>query len=118
MKRLGFEVDVVSDGREVLDALNNESYVMVQMACQMPGLDGWAATRELRRRENRRGHIPVIAMTAHAYATDRERCIEAGRDDYLSKPVSLRSLGAVLDRWAGIAAGTRNEAHVQDPTLS
>jgi CheY-like chemotaxis protein len=118
VKRLGFEVDVVSDGREVLDALGNQSYAMVLMDCQMPGLDGWAATRELRRRENCRGHIPVIAMTAHAYATDRERCIEAGMDDYLSKPVSLRSLGAVLDRWAGIAAGTGKEAHVQNPTLS
>jgi CheY-like chemotaxis protein len=64
---------------------------MVLMHCQRPVLDGWAATRELRRRENRRGHIPVIAMTAHAYATDRERCIEAGMDDYLSKPVRLRS---------------------------
>uniref|UniRef100_Q027R6 Sensory/regulatory protein RpfC n=1 Tax=Solibacter usitatus (strain Ellin6076) TaxID=234267 RepID=Q027R6_SOLUE len=96
----GFDSDVVSNGQEALDALSHMNYALVLMDCQMPGMDGYAATRELRRRENGARHLPVIALTANAFATDREACLEAGMDDHLSKPVSLRSLAAILDRWS------------------
>jgi CheY-like chemotaxis protein len=96
----GFDADVVADGEEALQALSQMNYTLVLMDCQMPRMDGYAATRELRRRENGLRHLPVIALTANAFATDREACLEAGMDDHLSKPVSLRSLAAILDRWS------------------
>jgi CheY-like chemotaxis protein len=101
VERLGFEADVVVNGQEALEALANLAYALVLMDCQMPGMNGYAATRELRRREAGERHLPVIAMTANAFSTDRDGCLAAGMDDYLSKPVSLRSLGAMLDRWTG-----------------
>jgi CheY-like chemotaxis protein len=104
VQRLGFEVDVVGNGQEALEALENLAYALVLMDCQMPGMDGYAATRELRRREAGQRHLPVIAMTANAFSSDREVCLSAGMDDYLSKPVSLRGLEAMLDRWAGVPA--------------
>ncbi len=98
----GFEADVVGSGEEALAALAQMSYALVLMDCQMPGMDGYTATRELRRLENGASHVPVIALTANAFAADRDACLEAGMDDHLSKPVSLRDLAAVLDRWSAI----------------
>ncbi|HEV2446227.1 MAG TPA: response regulator, partial [Candidatus Sulfopaludibacter sp.] len=100
VQRLGFDVDVVENGEAALAALEQHPYNMVLMDCQMPRMDGYEATRELRRRQNGRRRIPVVAMTANAFATDREACLQAGMDDYLSKPVELRALEEVLLRWA------------------
>ncbi|MEZ4647636.1 MAG: PAS domain S-box protein [Candidatus Eisenbacteria bacterium] len=103
LQRLGFEVDVAEDGQQALDALRAHRYEVVLMDCQMPVMDGYEATRRLR--DHAEGTldptVPVIAMTAHAMSGDRERCLAAGMDDYVPKPVSLSSMRDVLVRWLG-----------------
>jgi signal transduction histidine kinase/FixJ family two-component response regulator len=100
LERCGFRSHVVNDGREALGALSTQRYDAVLMDCQMPDIDGYEATRELRRREaGRARHTPVIAMTAHAMAGDREKCLDAGMDDYIAKPVRSQTLVDVLRRW-------------------
>jgi CheY-like chemotaxis protein/HPt (histidine-containing phosphotransfer) domain-containing protein len=97
----GISVDVASNGREALDLLARGAYVGVFMDCQMPELDGYGATAAIRAGEQRTGdaHLPVIAMTAHAMAGDRERCLAAGMDDYLSKPLRPDELDRVVAEW-------------------
>ncbi|HEX4033127.1 MAG TPA: ATP-binding protein [Solirubrobacteraceae bacterium] len=100
LERCGFRVHVVNDGREALEALGTQPYEAVLMDCQMPEVDGYEATRELRRREEKGDHrTPVIAMTAHAMSGDRERCLAAGMDDYIAKPVRSQALVTVLRKW-------------------
>ena len=99
LERLGFEAEVASDGKAALEGLAGRRFAAVLMDCQMPRLDGYEATRELRRREGEERHTPVIAMTAHAMEGDRQRCLEAGMDDYLAKPLRPDTLRATLERW-------------------
>lgn len=101
IERLGYRVDVVADGLQALEALSKNSYAAVLMDVQMPNMDGYEATREIRRREGSKRHTPLIAMTANAMEGDREKAIEVGMDDYLPKPVTMRQLGEMLDRWSG-----------------
>jgi len=113
LERAGFQAHIVNDGHEALQALSTQQYDAVLMDCQMPGLDGYEATRELRRREQgTERHTPVIAMTAHAMTGDRERCLEAGMDDYVTKPVRSSVLADVLHRWIDKGA----EAPAASPT--
>jgi PAS domain S-box-containing protein len=101
LTKLGFEVDVARNGVEALDAVRSNPYALVFMDCQMPVMDGYEATRQLRRQERDAGstpRLPVIAMTAAAMAGDRERCLHAGMDDYLSKPLTIAALRALIDR--------------------
>jgi signal transduction histidine kinase/DNA-binding response OmpR family regulator len=99
--KLGYASDVAEDGAEALSMLHGEDgYDLVLMDCQMPTMDGLAATLEIRR-DPRRAGLPVIALTAHALNQERERCLEAGMNDYLSKPVSLKVLEKTLNEWIG-----------------
>jgi len=100
LARLGHSADVVSNGREAVEALEHTGYDVVLMDCQMPEIDGYEATREIRRREVDRPHVPIIAMTANAIDGDRQTCIAAGMDDYIAKPVELAVLALVLERWS------------------
>ena len=98
LKRLGCQVDVVGNGREAIEAWAQQPYDLVFMDCDMPVLDGFEACREIRGQEGRHRHTPVIAITAAAIAGDREKCLAAGMDDYLPKPVRLHEMKAVLER--------------------
>jgi CheY-like chemotaxis protein len=100
LARLGYSADVVANGREVLQSLGKVAYDIILMDCQMPEMDGYRATAEIRQLErNGSGrHIMIIAMTANAMEGDREKCLQAGMDDYLAKPVTLEKLAEVLER--------------------
>jgi CheY-like chemotaxis protein len=96
VERLGYLVDTADGGQAALTALTSLHYWVVLMDCEMPDMDGYATTSEIRRREGSDRHTTTIAMTAYALEGARERCLEAGMDDYLAKPVTLESLSAVL----------------------
>ncbi|MFN8636191.1 MAG: response regulator [Chloroflexota bacterium] len=114
VRRLGYRVHLATNGREAVEATRRERYAAVLMDCLMPEMDGYDAARAIRADElaqqaaGVRRHVPVIAVTAVAIAGARERCIAAGMDDYLSKPVVLQSVAGVLTRW--IAEANRDAA--------
>jgi CheY-like chemotaxis protein len=101
LKKLGLRADAVANGAEAIKALESIPYDLALMDVQMPVLDGLEATRRIRHPQSKvRNHaLPIIAMTAHAMQGDRERCLEAGLNDYVSKPVSSQTLAEVLARW-------------------
>ena len=97
--KLGYLVNIVANGVQALEALSSTAYSAVLMDCHMPIMDGFEATREIRRRQDQNSGIPIIAMTAGAMAEDRVRCLAAGMDDYVSKPIDLRAMGELLRKW-------------------
>lgn len=106
LERLGYRADLVGNGEQVLHALASKSYDIILMDCQMPRLDGFETTRRIRRLATPMAQVRIIAMTANAMPGDRERCLEVGMDDYLTKPVKLEALRAVLEKAARPAALT------------
>jgi signal transduction histidine kinase/DNA-binding response OmpR family regulator/HPt (histidine-containing phosphotransfer) domain-containing protein len=126
LHNLGLAVQCVRDGAEALAALREQTFDAVLMDCQMPVMDGFAATAAIRRSEQegggaagkpRRGarHVPIIAITANALQGDREACLAAGMDDYLSKPFSLQALHAVVGRWIALPAMIEQDTLVACP---
>jgi CheY-like chemotaxis protein len=109
LQRLGCSADVVGTGTAVLKALENKSYDVILMDCQMPELDGYETTRRIRQREKEYSLSPVhiIAMTAHAMKGDREKCLKAGMDNYVSKPIRTDDLGRALEKCALVEPGTK-----------
>lgn len=100
LDEFGFTAHIVSNGLEAVNAVKTNEYGLVLMDCQMPDMDGFSATQAIREFEKESGrHIPIIAMTAHAMGGDRERCLQAGMDDYIAKPVEPQALRAVIELW-------------------
>jgi CheY-like chemotaxis protein/HPt (histidine-containing phosphotransfer) domain-containing protein len=98
LKKRGHDVTVVNNGREALAALKSQPFDLVLMDVQMPEMDGFEATRDIRAKETKTGeHIPIIAMTAHALKGDRQRCLEAGMDDYVAKPIHAKELFQAIE---------------------
>lgn len=99
LSRLGYEADVVVNGYEVLNAMQKKSYDLILMDCQMPEMDGYSATEEIRKLEKKTGkHIIIIAMTAHALKGDKEKCIASGMDDYITKPFDPKVLSVLIEK--------------------
>ena len=99
LEQLGFEVETANDGSEALEAVEARPFDLLLMDVQMPELDGYETTRRIRARERKGEHIPIIALTALALQGDREKCLAAGMDDYLTKPLRSSELGSILARW-------------------
>ena len=99
LERLGYKADVVANGKEAVEAWSSHAYALILTDCQMPEMDGYEASAEIRRREGADRHTPIIALTANAMKGDRDRCIAAGMDDYISKPLNPDELKTVLERW-------------------
>jgi CheY-like chemotaxis protein len=104
LKKLGYSSDVAGNGREALNALEIGSYGVVLMDCQMPEMDGFEATRAIRAGGSDFAGIPIIALTANALGGEKERCLAAGMDDYLAKPIKAETLGRKLEIWMSRAA--------------
>ena len=119
--KAGHQVDVVGDGREAVTAVQAKAYDLVLMDVQMPVMDGYTATATIRALGGVFAELPIVAMTAGAMKGDREKCLEAGMDDYVSKPCRPAELLAAVERWAGCAVvrdvGERDAASgAQDPS--
>ena len=96
---LGYKVDSACNGREALDRLAEQDYDIVLMDCQMPLLDGYQTTQAIRQREGNERHTIIVGLTAHAMNSDRQKCLDAGMDDYLSKPIDFETLVEIIEKW-------------------
>jgi CheY-like chemotaxis protein len=100
LEKMGFRADVAGNGVEAVSAVSNNPYDIVFMDCQMPEVDGYEATAQIRTLEGSGKHTTIVAMTAHALQGDKDQCLAAGMDDYIAKPVKQDDLAAAIDRWS------------------
>jgi CheY-like chemotaxis protein len=107
LETLGRRIDTAANGREAVAAFAPGRYDLIFMDCQMPEMDGFAATAAIRRLEAGGSRTPIVALTAHALAGDRERCLQAGMDDYLGKPFRIAAVRSILERWLPDSSGRR-----------
>ncbi|MEO0405914.1 MAG: response regulator [Cyanobacteria bacterium P01_A01_bin.135] len=99
LRKFGYGATVVGDGKEALAQVQRQAYDIVLMDCKLPGLDGYETTRRLRQMAVPNAYLPVIGLTARAMFGDRDKCLAAGMDDYISKPIQLDHLQATLKKW-------------------
>ena len=104
LQKLGCNVDLATDGGEAVRLASKAAYDLVLMDCQMPEMDGYEATARIRALPDGHGRMPIVAMTANAMTIDRDRCLHAGMDDHLPKPIHLSALAAALSRWTDPAS--------------
>ena len=109
LRRLGLETDVAENGLMAVDLCKQREYAIILMDCQMPEMDGYTATRSIRDWEQSEGRpcVPIVALTAHAMAGDKQRCLDAGMNDHLTKPFGLEELRDALERWALVPTAAR-----------
>jgi CheY-like chemotaxis protein/HPt (histidine-containing phosphotransfer) domain-containing protein len=112
----GYDFDVAKNGQEAVALVQQTAYAAVLMDCQMPLMDGYAATRAIREWEGERSHVPIIALTAHAMAGERDKVLAAGMDDYLSKPLRAQTLEKMLERHIGAAEGAQRGPGSERPS--
>jgi len=115
LEKIGYKVDIVSNGAEAVTAWETGRYQIILMDCQMPVMDGYQATREIRRREGGKSHISIIALTADAMIGTEQLCREAGMDDYLTKPLDRARLGETIDRHLASLTPESNVVHGNRP---
>ena len=97
--KMGYNIDIANDGVEAIDMWRSKRYDLILMDCQMPNMDGYEASQNIREQEGSSGRIPIIALTANASDQDREKCLASGMDEVITKPYRKRELTDVLDRW-------------------
>ena len=99
-ERLGYDLDVVTDGRAAIEAVaGGTRYDLILMDCHLPEVDGFEATRLIRELGGALGQTPIVALTASAYASDRQKCLDAGMNDFLAKPITFALFASTLNRW-------------------
>jgi CheY-like chemotaxis protein len=117
LEKLGYRVDVFADGHAVVAAWHTGHYDLILMDCQMPQMDGYEATRAIRKLEDGKRHIPIVALTAHAMKGDDEKCRAAGMDDYLTKPIDRAKLDACLERFLANTGATASMRALKDASF-
>ena len=110
VSKLGFIADVAADGSEALDMVREQDYTLILMDCQMPVMDGFEATRAIRALETPVAQVPIIAVTANVMEGQRDKCLAAGMNDYLPKPINKEVLGKTVDKWIPPASGPQIES--------
>jgi CheY-like chemotaxis protein len=116
LEKLGVEVMIASNGQIGVDMYQEHDFDMIFMDCQMPVLDGFGATKAIRNLEQNASHIPIIALTANVVKEEKDKCYEAGMDDFVSKPVSKKVLSAVLEKHLAIVLLAKKENAIKKNT--